>query len=397
MNITRLNQDVLSLLSALIAPSDVNSWRLVCRTLGHAAHPYRFCRLTLRDPSQLRDACASVAKTPGCAKHILYLAMGNGCFGSPDEPVDDHVRGALTPHIADLLYATTNLVSFAMDAAETFLVDNLALVAAMAACSRLETLVLEQRRRLGFLSHGTVALFAALRAPLRSLELSRLDSDHFPVHVLALLQHAAPTLETLTLDMVEIGPWREDSPAPVFPYVTELVMRIASVHTQTLEAAFPALRELSIEFMDLFSNQLLPVYQNAPSHWNSRHLASLSGDIGGLYTLGLRDVEVDLLSIHRHARDKYERQARREVLRGVRPHILHVWVCADIEGKDMLAHDLPECATSLRILDFNVTYRRVRQSERILFDAEATLSFLVRISAFVRPAPNLLGLTLQQG
>jgi hypothetical protein len=390
MKITDLDYDALSLLSALVAPSDVNSWRLVCRTLGHAAHPYRFRRLALRDPGQLRDACASVAQTPGCAQHILYLTMGNGCFGSPNEPGDPNIRDALTLRIAELMYSTVNLVSLTMKAAESFLADNSALVAAVAACSRLETLVLNQRHwDYDYLSHGTALLFAALHAPLRSLELGKLAGDEFPVHVLVLLQHFVPTLETLDLDFVEIGPWREDRPAPVFSYVTELVMRTASVHTQTLERAFPALHELSLEFKDAHFDPLIPTFHadnllNAPAHW--KDLALLSGDIGGLWTLQLRNVEIDLLVIHGYAHDEEKMEARRAVLRGVRPHMLHVWVCADTEGETMLAHDLPEHATSVRILDLNITYRTGPWGE--IYDAQGIMTFLVRTSALVRHAPD---------
>jgi hypothetical protein len=397
MKITDLGYDALSLLSAAVAPSDVNSWRLVCRTLGHAAHPYRFRRLALRDPSQLRDACASVANTPGCAQHILYLTMGNGCCGSPNEPGDPEIRDAPILRIAELMYTTVNLVSLTMEAAESFLANNSALVATVAACSRLETLVLNQHY--GYLSHGTALLFAELHAPLRSLELGKLAGEEFPVHVLVLLQHFAPTLETLDLDFVEIGPWREDRPAPVFSYVTELVMRIASVHTQTLERAFPALHELSLQLKDEYSpTPLIPTYHadnliNASAHW--KDLALLSGDIGGLWTLTLRDVEVDLLVIHGHAHDEDEMEARRAVLRGVRPHMLHVWVCADTEGETMLAHDLPEHATSVRILDLNVIYRMPPWGETFIYSPRRLMTFLVRTSALMRHAPDGHHLTLR--
>jgi hypothetical protein len=392
MKITDLDYDALSVLSALVAPSDVNSWRLVCRTLGQAAHPYRFRRLALRDPGQLRNACASVAQAPGCAQHILYLTMGNGCFGSPNEPGDPEMRDALTPRIADLLFATVNLVSLTAEAAESFLADNPALVAAVAGCSHLETLVLKQRHwDYDYLSHGTALLFAALHAPLRSLELGKLAGDEFPVHVLVLLQHFVPTLETLDLDFVEIGPWREDRPAPVFSYVTELVMRTASIHTQTLERAFPALRDLSLEFKDAHLDPLIPTFHadnllNASAHW--KDLDVLSGDIGGLWTLALRDVEINLLVIHGYAHDEEEMEARRVVLRDVRPYILHVWVCADTEGETMLAHDLPGYARSARILDLNITYRIGPWPETPVYDAQGIMTFLVRTSALVRHAPH---------
>jgi hypothetical protein len=391
MKITELDHDALSLLSALVAPNDVGSWRLACRTLGEAAHPYRFRRLVLRTPTQLRDVCESVVKTPDCARHILYLTMGNGCLGSPSNWGDRDFRDSLIPHIADLMRAAVNLVSLTMESAESFLANSPTLVAAVTVCSRLETLVLEQHHwEYEDLSHGTAALFAALRAPLRVLKLSSINNGEFPVHIFTLLQHVTPTLESLDMNLVEIEPWSEQGPAPVFPRVTTLYLRYASAHVQTLEAAFPMLRELMLELdngLDPYMYAENTAYMLA--HW--KHLAILSGGIGSLWTLALRDVEVDLLMMNDYARDEEGMEARRAVLRGVRPHMLHVCVCADIEGETLIAHDLPECAPAVRILDLDVSLERCSGA----LNAQVVMTFLVRTHALSHPAPDAHHLTLR--
>jgi hypothetical protein len=214
MRITDLNDDILSLLSALIAPNEVGSWRLVCRTLGQAAHPYRFRRLVLRDQIQLRDVCESVAKTPGCARHILYLTMGEDCLGSG--VVGHDSRDTLTQRIANLMHAAPNLISLRMKIAEDWLTKIPTLIAAVAMCLRLETLVLEQWSwDYEGLSYGTVDLFDALRAPLRTLKLSSCNPYDLPVHVFALLQHLTLSLESLDCDM-EIEPRGYAPPATRF-------------------------------------------------------------------------------------------------------------------------------------------------------------------------------------
>jgi hypothetical protein len=384
MRITDLNDDILSLLSALVAPNDVGSWRLVCRTLGQAAHPYRFRHLILRDQNQLRDVCESVAKTPTCARHMLYLTMGENCLGSG--VVGHDSRDTLTQRIVNLIHAAPNLVFLMMDTAEDWLTENPTLVAAVAMCLRLETLVLEQwSSDYDGLSYGTVGVFEALRAPLRTLKLSSYNPYDLPVHVFTLLQPLTLTLESLDCSM-EIALWSEQGPAPVFPHVTTLHLRHVYIHVQTLEAAFPALRELALEFdassilldAHVLEAQIHAVnVTHALSNW--QHLTILSGFICGLWTLALWDVEADLLVIYDFACDKEEMEQRQAVLRAVRAQMLNICICAHIEGETLLVRDLPEHAQGMRILDLDVSLERRPASP--VYDAQGVLTFLVRITA----------------
>jgi hypothetical protein len=89
---------------------------------------------------QLCDVCESIAKTPDCAQHILYLTtLGKDSFGSGVTGHDS--RDMLTPRIADLIHAALNLVFLTMNPAKDWLTENPILVAVVAVCSRLETLL----------------------------------------------------------------------------------------------------------------------------------------------------------------------------------------------------------------------------------------------------------------
>jgi hypothetical protein len=163
--------------------------------------------------------------------------------------------------------------------------------------------------------------------------------------------------------------------------VATLRLRHVSVHVHTLEAAFPALRELALEFDESQISLDAHIYAENATHalTNWQHLAILSGDIDGLWMLALCDVEADLLVIYDFACDEEQMEARRAVLRSVRAQMLHICICANIEGETLLTHNLPMHAPGVRIMDLDVSLKR--HPAPPVYEAQGALTFLVRISA----------------
>jgi hypothetical protein len=388
MQLTDLNHDVLALVTSRVASADIASWQLLCKTVAVAAQPYRFHQLFLRDPHQVRAVCASVARTPSCTSHILRLTLEEACVIDPDvvrdrgyeydgEYAQDNLDERLSL-IAGLLSNAPNIVFLKIEAAETFLDDYYALLASVSGLKRLVTLVLEDHE---LLRHGTVALFSVLRAPVRNLTL--LSLNEFPVHLFKLLQHVAPTLETLETQGGEIGPWVGNILPPSFPGTHTLLLDSAYVHVPTLEKAFPALRDLHVELAEA-NRDGIHEYQavnavHALSHWT--HFTALGGDIGGLWSLSLNGIEVEFLNFDGYAYDEDDMAARRTVLRGVRsPRLLHFCVRPGVDGETLLGVDLLEYAPAVAILDLEVSSRIGPRTELGMRsqDLDAVHTFLVR-------------------
>jgi hypothetical protein len=362
--LTRLPEDVLIHITFHVHSRDLGAWRLSCRTLARITEPYRFRTLTLRCSRQMKHIMASVARTPGCASHILHVTIRPPGYIS----LKEHEFQAVGALAAKLLTSARNLRTLRVRRlAEAWFTFNPQLITAVSNCPRLEFLSLQHLYSQVFWWHPPMAtngipsirnLLAHIHSPLRELHLlmdSRRDNTETIV-VLALLRDFALTLESLHIRSVHVDKWDESSRGSmlIYPRMRKLWIEDARfIHLPTLEAAFPALCELRI--INSRSIQSRNV-EKALTNW--RCINVLEGrDIRTLNCFLLDGLEVGLLKATPFVGSLGEAGSLLRALQRSRSYMLHVYLRASLDYASIAQH-FGTVTPEVVVLDLHTTVTR---------------------------------------
>ena len=364
MKITDINQDALRVIAFNVEEkTDLLSLMLSCKSFRDAGTPALFRNVELESEEQVSTFCASLLRDRSLGRftHTLTIS-GEWLPAAPDsgdesdneaKSDEEDEREAICGPLTEVIFAMPNLRKVDIAIAETALRWCPPLLTALAGCSQLVSLRLEEYNGGDYdgLSRGTQDLMKKLHAPLRKLELVPLVGERFP-HPLELLLNFRSTLEEVIMSILDINPGKHSDAQ--WPHVHTLVLDYARVHTAVLEHAFPAVRELKVE-LEIESEWAT----DPPEHYiaNLAHVCSawariphLHGDVGGLWTLALSGVEVGLLDVGDVLYKPYQAPALADVVSRVQPDMLSITVCSN----DGFLAMLGQAARRLRVLDIDL-------------------------------------------
>lgn len=364
MKITDLNQDALRAIAFNVREKvDLLSLMLSCKSFCEAGTPAILRNVELDGEEQVSTFCVSVLRERSLGRFTHTLTVsGEWLPEEPDssddsdeegESDDENGREAVCRPLAEVILAMPNLRKVDIAIAETALCWCPSLLNALAECSQLVSLRLEEYSGGDYdgLSRGTRDLMKKLHAPLRKVELVPLVGERFP-HPLELLLNFTSTLEEVIISILDINTGKYSSVQ--WPHVHTLVLDYARVHTAVLEHAFPAVRELKVE-LEIESEWAT----DPPEHYiaNLAHVCSvwkriphLRGDVGGLWTLALSGVEAGLLDVDDVLYKPYQAPALADVVSRVQPEMLSITVCSS----DGFLALLGQADRRLRVLDIDL-------------------------------------------
>jgi hypothetical protein len=381
MQLLDLNHDILSFISNSVERKDLGSWRRTCKSLAAAAAPSFFQDLSLHWPSHVAGVSERLASKPEYAHYIRAIRILLGCYRGDNDGEDAEEQNQSTSvFLANLLERASGLRTLKMENAEFWLRYD----AVLDSLGAHKTLVHMDLGQCGLvegegLYTATVRLFSRLRAPLRTLRLDKISSDEtFPVHLLSLLEHAAPTLEELDMDVMHIDTWKHRVALPIFPRLHSLRIKSEDAHVPTIQAAFPLVRYLDIDLWG-FHDYPYDYSEEAPVFRPWRRLDVLKGTVQGLKRLRLTGTEAILLDLggddSNAARQPEEVAA---ILQGVKPEMLSL--CTYLLNRtDPHPINPLALARDVRVLDLVVSsYGSYTEHGPRCSDRQAALALLVR-------------------
>jgi hypothetical protein len=411
MQLLDLNLDILTAIASHLATDDIVPWRQSCRTIAVTAEAFRYPRVVLSKSADIKRACAFFAAHPKYARNVQDLRIEDeddmdaaDVVSSEDvannDADDDRDMIATLKHrrLAPVLglLEVSNLRALYLDSAEDVLRDfGPAWQAALLRHTGLEVITFaEQTGRFDGLSSSTWTFFKALRAPLRELELSPLLGEGH-THLFKLLANFTDTLEALSAQIVDIAPWR--GPPLVFPRVHRLKLEYATLHIPTVEAAFPNVRWLRVDhdlqYEDIDGDWGYRARNAAQGCTVWRRIPHLEGDVGGLWSIQLSGVEVELLQVDDILNDCEDVRCLLDVLgsRGIQPEMLALCLRAQ-DPIDGILEALPALLPLLDILHIEVYGNRPLHllhapEELPAVRVQAVTAFLVRLSKDTWPSP----------